>query len=111
MNLPVRGQTLGADNLRAIDLMSHLITFSARIITTGGIVRPSAFAVLRLITSSNFVGCSTGIRRAFVPFRILSTIDANAVRLQPGRVRTTSSLRFPQRSSRGYIAGSRFFVA
>ncbi len=30
----------------------------------GGIVRPSAFAVLRLITSSNFVGCSIGISAA-----------------------------------------------
>jgi hypothetical protein len=39
--------------------LAYLITFSARIITTGGIVRPSAFAVFRLIISSNFVGCST----------------------------------------------------
>ena len=30
-----------------------------------GTVRPSAFAVLRSITSSNFVGCSTG--RSGVP--------------------------------------------
>src|SRR5262249_20379173 len=54
----------------------HLITFSARIITTGGIVRPSTFAVLRLIISSNFVGCSTGRSAGFAPFRILSTINA-----------------------------------
>ena len=34
--------------------------WSARSSTDGGIVRPSAFAVLRLITNSNLVGCSTG---------------------------------------------------
>src|SRR5207249_7484421 len=33
---------------------------SARASTDGGIVRPRAFAVLRLITSSNLVGCSIG---------------------------------------------------
>lgn len=38
----------------------HLITFSARIRTSGGIVRPRALAVFKLINSSNFVGCSTG---------------------------------------------------
>ena len=38
----------------------------------GGIVRPSAYAVLRFITSSNFVGCSTGRSAGFAPLRILS---------------------------------------
>jgi len=37
-----------------------LIGVKGASITNGGTVRPSAFAVLRLITSSNFVGCSTG---------------------------------------------------
>jgi hypothetical protein len=32
----------------------------ARASSDGGIVRPSAFAVLRLTISSNFVGCSIG---------------------------------------------------
>jgi len=32
------------------------MTWSARTRIDGGIVKPSAFAVLRLITSSNFVG-------------------------------------------------------
>ena len=36
-------------------------------------VRPSAWAVLRLMTSSNVVGCSTGRSAGLVPFRILST--------------------------------------
>src|SRR6516164_9643477 len=38
----------------------HSITSSAVESSVGGIVTPSAFAVLRLITNSNLVGCSTG---------------------------------------------------
>ncbi len=38
----------------------YLITLSARASTLGGIVRPICFAVLRLISSSNCVGCCTG---------------------------------------------------
>ncbi len=41
--------------------------------SVGGTVRPSAFAVLRLMTSSNFVGSSTGRSDGLVPLRILST--------------------------------------
>src|SRR5215470_8855047 len=37
----------------------HLITLSALASTVGGIARPICFAVLRLITNSNFLGCST----------------------------------------------------
>ena len=37
----------------------HSMTWSARSRIDGGMVRPSALAVLRLITSSNLVGCST----------------------------------------------------
>ena len=51
----------------------HLITLSALISTHCGIVSPIFFAVLRLIISSNFVGCSTGRSAGFVPLRILST--------------------------------------
>src|SRR5947209_14500373 len=39
---------------------SYSITSSARASSVGGTSRPSALAVLRLMTSSNFVGCSTG---------------------------------------------------
>src|SRR5262249_49329141 len=38
----------------------HSITSSARASTDGGMVRPRALAVLRLITSSNLVGSWTG---------------------------------------------------
>src|ERR671936_294686 len=46
---------------------THSITSSARNRTDCGTVRPSAFAVLRLMTRSNLVGCSTGISPALAP--------------------------------------------
>ena len=47
----------------------HSITSSAMASTPGGIVRPSALAVLRLTTSSNLVGCTTGKSAGFSPLR------------------------------------------
>src|SRR3954470_8567557 len=49
----------------------HSITSSARASNEGGISRPSALAVLRLITSSNLVGCRTGRSPGLAPLRIL----------------------------------------
>ena len=51
----------------------HSITSSARASSVGGMVRPSAFAVLRLIASSNLTGCSTGRSAGLVPCKILCT--------------------------------------
>ena len=51
----------------------HSITSSARASSEGGTSRPSALAVLRLITSSNVVGCSIGSWPGLLPLRILST--------------------------------------
>src|SRR5262249_15674499 len=48
----------------------HSITSSARASRLSGTVRPSAFAVLRLITNSNFVGCWTGRSAGFSPLRM-----------------------------------------
>src|SRR5262245_50614429 len=48
----------------------HSITSSAVICMINGTVRPSALAVLRLITSSNLVGCKTGRSAGFVPLRV-----------------------------------------
>src|SRR5262249_47454465 len=45
----------------------HSITSSAVICMISGIVRPRAFAVLRLITSSNLVGCRIGRSAGFSP--------------------------------------------
>src|SRR5262249_11894084 len=52
---------------------AHSITSSASASTPRGIVRPSALAVFRLITSSNLVGACTGRSAGFSPFRIRST--------------------------------------
>jgi len=49
------------------------ITSSARNSSVAGMVRSSSFAVFRLMTSSNCLGCSTGRSAGFAPFRILST--------------------------------------
>src|SRR5262249_23481021 len=54
----------------------YSITLSALTMTESGTVRPSAFAVLRLMTSSNLVGCSTGRSAGLAPLMILSTEPA-----------------------------------
>ena len=59
--------------LSVASISGHLITRSARARTFGRIVRPICFAVFRLITNSNLVGCSTGRSAGLAPFRILST--------------------------------------
>jgi len=48
----------------------YSITLSARTRNVSGIVSPSAFAVVRLTTKSNLVGCSTGMSAGLVPRRI-----------------------------------------
>src|SRR5262249_19222961 len=48
----------------------HSITSSARASNVGGRSIPSAFAVFRLMTSSNFVGCWTGRSAGLAPFKI-----------------------------------------
>src|SRR5215470_13730372 len=57
-------------------LTPYRITRSALASTFDGIVTPICLAVLRLITNSNFVGCSTGRSAGLVPLRILSTKTA-----------------------------------
>jgi hypothetical protein len=49
----------------------HSMTSSARARIEGGTVSPSAFAVLRLMTSSKVVGCCTGRSAGLAPLRIL----------------------------------------
>jgi hypothetical protein len=48
----------------------HSITSSASASNLSGISRPRAFAVLRLITNSNFVDCWTGKLAGFSPLRM-----------------------------------------
>src|SRR5262249_51823222 len=50
----------------------HSMTSSARASSVGGMARPSALAVLRLIISSYLDACSTGRSAGLTPFRILS---------------------------------------
>src|SRR5262249_22883886 len=54
----------------------HSITSSARASTFGGISRPMAFAVLRLIVSSNLVGCSIGRSAGRAPCKIRPAYQA-----------------------------------
>src|SRR5262249_37592934 len=54
----------------------HSITSSVRASSVGGIVNPSALAVLRLMTSSYLVGACTGSSAGFAPLRIRSTYPA-----------------------------------
>src|SRR5262245_12111170 len=49
----------------------HSITSSARASSVGGMSRPSALAVLKLMTNSNLVGCTTGKSAGLAPLRIL----------------------------------------
>src|SRR4029077_17475905 len=90
---------------------SHLITRSALTSTFGEIVRPICLAALRLIISSNLVGCSTGRSAGLAPFKILSTYVA-ARRSKSAHV-TAEDLRPPAStiSDLQYVAGSRLFTA
>ena len=64
-------------NMQAItwyhDGVAQRITSSAKTRSVGGIVIPSAWAVLRLRMSSKCMGCSMGRSAGLAPFRILST--------------------------------------
>src|SRR5262249_42819373 len=51
----------------------HSITSSARASSVAGMLRPSAFAVIRFTIRSNLVGCWTGRSVGLAPRRILST--------------------------------------
>src|SRR5215831_12249668 len=51
----------------------HSITSSARASSVGEMSMPRALAVVRLMTKSNLVGCSTGSSPGFAPRKILST--------------------------------------
>src|SRR5262252_2171052 len=53
--------------------LNHSMTSSARASKLSGTVRPSALAVLRLITSSYLVGACTGRSAGFSPLRMRST--------------------------------------
>src|SRR4029450_12685567 len=61
------------DELAPSHPRAHSITSSARASSVDGTSRPSACAVLRLITSSYLVGACTGRSEGFSPLRMRST--------------------------------------
>jgi hypothetical protein len=75
---PLPGSSLGltwaglapADRASLAGAFAYSITSSARASSTGGISRPSALAVLRLMTNSNLVGRWTGRSAGLAPLRI-----------------------------------------
>ena len=62
-----------SDNSHRSNERLYSITSSARASSDGGTSRPSALAVLRLITSSYLVGACTGRSAGFSPLRMRST--------------------------------------
>jgi hypothetical protein len=62
-----------ADVSRCSKLPLYSMTSSARASSCAGKSRPSALAVLRLMTSSYFVGACTGRSAGFAPRRMRST--------------------------------------
>jgi hypothetical protein len=71
----------------------HSITSSARASSEGGTVRPSAFAVLRLMASSYFVGACTGRSLGFSPFKNMIVLWGANIASQPNTGRHIMSAR------------------
>src|SRR5262249_7288808 len=69
---PSRHATEQTDELASL----HSMTSSARASSVAGTSRPSALAVVRLMTRSNLVGCSTGMSAGLAPRKILLTTSA-----------------------------------
>src|SRR5262245_23583100 len=67
-----RGEQRGSTS-KERPAVHHSITWSARASSDGGMVRPRALAVLRLMTSSSVMDCWIGSSPGFAPLRILST--------------------------------------
>src|SRR5262245_37619646 len=73
---PERPRRRGATDERDEIAPLHSITSSARASSDGGTSMPSAFAVVRLMTRSNLVGCSTGTSLGFALRKILANCCA-----------------------------------
>ena len=100
----------------------YSINLSARTNSVSGTVTPIALAVLRLITSSNLVGCSTGTSATFGGNRHRFALSIGRLRRQVGEVeyrfgfhnaahisvRCGPKWRTPERFgvSRGHVVGS-----
>jgi hypothetical protein len=71
----------------------YSITSSASAINLSGTVRPSALAVVRLITSANLTGAWAGSSLGFAPVRMRATYDAARRNYRAGQFRRTASRR------------------
>ena len=75
--LPPKADMCGAtSNVRfgpKADIGLHSISSSVSAMSVEGMVNPSFLAVLRLITNSNLIGCSTGKSEGLAPLKIRST--------------------------------------
>src|SRR4030095_8737927 len=87
----------------------HSMTSSARASKVSGTVRPSALAVLRLITSSNLVGTWTGSSAGLSPLRMRSVYEA--ARLKRSLTSTPYVIRPPARvmTADELTAGTRYW--
>ena len=65
---------------------AYSITSSARSSSEAGTVRPSVFAVLRLITSWYFVGACTGRLAGLSPLRMRSTLPPDYEQMLKARI-------------------------
>src|SRR6516164_11134350 len=83
-SLLIRSQQFGTQMPQGGHPPHHSITSSAATSNVCGIARPSAFAVLRLTTSSNFTVCWTGKSPGFSPEKRCRETDCMAghVRLE-----------------------------
>ena len=68
-----RGEEAQGDRTEELAAVHYWMTSSARASTDGGMVRPSVFAVFKLMTNSIFSARSTGNSDGLAPLRILST--------------------------------------
>src|SRR5215468_1052749 len=84
-----------ADSCSAAKFHFYSITSSARASSDGGTVRPSALAVLRLITSSNLVGCSTGRSDGLAPSRFSTGYQSSRCQLSAVTIGHLSLIRAP----------------
>src|SRR5215470_16217586 len=82
-----RGEEPTSERAKERPPFHYSITSSARASSDGGTVRPSALAVLRLMTNRNVVACWIGISLGLAPRRTLSTMSA--------AFRTASSRLYP----------------
>ena len=73
----------------------YSMSSSARVSRLAGISIPSAFAVLRLITSSKWFGCSIGSSAGLAPLMILSWRCRMAVRCTRADARPRAQNRLP----------------